>query len=118
MIDIEKAIRAITKEYGEQAKQALEESAEEVADETANELKSTSPKKTGRYAKGWKVKKELGASGKAKFTVHNTSMPSLTHLLERGHGLRSGGRTKALPHIKPAEENAIKRFEEVLRSKL
>lgn len=118
MIDLEKAIRAITKEYGEQARQALEESAESVAKETVQELKETSPKKRGVYGKGWRVKKEPGKSGRTKFVVHNANQAGLTHLLERGHALRGGGRARAFPHIKPAEQNAIKRFEEVLRSKL
>lgn len=118
MIDISKAIREITKEYGDQAKEALEESAEAVAKETVAELKVTSPNKTGKYAKGWRVKRELTAAGSPRLIVHNKARPSLTHLLEKGHPLRGGGRTRAFPHIKPAEENAIKRFEEELRSKL
>ena len=32
----------------------------------------------------------------------------MTHLLEKGHANRDGGRTKAYPHIKPAEEEAVK----------
>ena len=36
----------------------------------------------------------------------------LTHLLEKGHALRNGDRSRAFPHWKPAEEAAIEYFEE------
>ena len=85
---------------------ALDEAAALTAKETAAELKRASPKKTGRYAKGWRVKKPRNG----EYTVYNASSPSFTHLLEHGHAKRGGGRTSAQPHIAPAEQTAVEDF--------
>lgn len=66
-----------------------------------------------KYAKGWSMRtNEMG------ITIYNKSMPGLTFLLEFGHDvMRNGakvGRTKAYPHIKPAEEEGIAEFEEAV----
>ena len=42
----------------------------------------------------------------------------LAHLLEKGHAKRGGGRTKAMPHIAPAEENAVKELENDIKKAL
>ncbi len=117
--ELKDTIQKITKEYGEHAKRVLEESADIAADEAVKTLKSTSPKRSGKYAKSWAKKAELTVSGGPKRIVH-VKKPHfrLTHLLEYGHATRSGGRTRAFPHIKPAEQEAIKRYEEELRKKL
>ena len=86
--------------------EGLEEAKIEVAKETVKELKSTSPKKTGGYAKGW-ARKKVGTAQ----VVHNSTNYQLTHLLENGHANRDGGRTPGRPHIAPAEQKAIDEFE-------
>lgn len=65
------------------------------------------------YAKGWSMRAtEYG------ITIYNKSMPGLTFLLEFGHDVvvngRKVGRTRAFPHIKPAEEQGIEEFEEAI----
>lgn len=42
--------------------------------------------------------------------IHNKKVPGLAHLLEKGHALRQGGRTKAYPHIAPVEEKLIEEY--------
>ena len=96
--------------YANLVDEEIDEVARKVAEESVQKLKQTSPVgKTGKYAKGWKVKKQNGA-----YIIHNATSYQLTHLLEHGHALRNGGRSKAMPHIKPVEEQAIKDFEKGL----
>lgn len=103
-------IKKILDEQMMLAREAIEEASKEVAKQTVEELKQTSPKRTGKYAKSWRSKPMTLTRGTVSYVVHNTQ-GQLSHLLERGHALRSGGRTRAFPHIKPAEETAIKAFE-------
>lgn len=82
-----------------------------VAKEAASKLKNTSPKKTGKYARGWTVKKDKGTAGIETYIVHNKTNYQLTHLLERGHVIRNKkgtyGRTSPQIHIAPVEEWAV-----------
>lgn len=95
----------------------LKEAIEEVAAETVQDLKVTSPKKSGKYSKGWRKKKTYENAVKKRVTIHNTNY-RLPHLLENGHAKRGGGRVEGITHIAPAEEKAISRLERRLESKL
>ena len=95
--EIALAVRTYTEEVGA----AIEEAVKETAQALAADLRETSPKKTGEYAKGWTYRKEAPGS----YRVYNEKKPQLTHLLEHGHAKRGGGRVEGRPHIKPAEEH-------------
>ena len=79
----------------------------QTAKESAQKLKNTSPKRTGDYAKGWRVKKR----GKHDQIVYNATNYQLTHLLENGHVIRNKkgtyGRTTGDHHISDVEKEAI-----------
>lgn len=111
------AIMKELKDFRDVEVEELKEAIEEVADETVKDLKETSPKKSKKYSKGWKKKKEYENSVKKRTVIHNTKY-QLTHLLEKGHAKRGGGRVEGIAHIAPAEENAIYRLERRLKSKL
>lgn len=104
----------ILKELQVDTKEALEKTAKDVAKKGVADLKSTSPKRTGKYAQGWRQRK----SGDS-IVIHNANKPGLTHLLEKGYTTRSGKRVKAYPHIEKVEqsviENAVKEIEKLLQ---
>ena len=107
MQDIANEIAQALTEYTSEVEEKLDEIKSDVADETVNMLKVNSPMgRRGKYAKGWRKKKD-GTS----YVIHNATNAGLTHLTEKGHAKRNGGRTKAQPHISTAEEMAIKKFE-------
>lgn len=77
-----------------------------------SDLRKNSPRKTGDYANGWTYKVNDNASGSYHGTVYNSTTYQLTHLLEKGHAKRGGGRVDGIPHIEPAFEDARKVMEE------
>lgn len=107
-------ITDILNEYSEDIQEGIIKAAEEVAKDGANKLKQTSPKNTGKYAKGWKVKTIKG-NGYVKAHIHNSTNWQLTHLLEKPHVIRNKwgtyGTSVPKPHIKPVEQECIKSYE-------
>lgn len=119
-------VNAMLNEYVQEVQDALDDAAKEAAEVTARELRANSPKREkgrgkGRYAKGWKVKKRNEAH-LVSYVVYNGSSPGLTHPLEHGHVARnqygSYGRVRAIPHISPAADAGIQRFELAVKARL
>lgn len=106
---LEGIIDSILGAYSKEVKNTIIESAKEVGEEGKNKLKQTSPKRTGKYRQGWRLKTKEGATF-VHCTIHNATRYQLTHLLENGHLNRDGSRTKGLPHIAPVEEYVQKEY--------
>lgn len=104
-------IADILDEYSSDIQEAITESAIKVAKQGANELKTSSPKRTGKYKKGWRVKTTKG-QGFVSCVIHNATDYQLTHLLEKPHLKRNGGLTTPKVHIAPVEEKSNKQYEQ------
>lgn len=105
------AVVEALQEYQDAVSEDIKKAAKDAADGCVKELRTTSPKLTGDYRKGWKKKKAYENSVSVRYTVHNATDYQLTHLLEKGHAKRGGGRVAAIQHIEPAEQHAIADFE-------
>ena len=107
------------KAYSDEITRKIKEAALDVAREAAKDVRSNA-KSAGiggkKYIGGWGVKVPYESASDIRVVICNTKEPSLTHLLKFGHVIsnqtrRKFGRTKARPHIKPAEQKALKEFE-------
>lgn len=124
-ISVDKLADSITKmmeQYADLVGTELKEEAKETAKEAVDELKRTSPEgagsKKGHYKDGWASKVESESSTSVRVRVYNRKKPGLTHLLEKGHAKRGGGRVQAIPHIAPAEGKAVENYEKRLKARL
>ena len=104
----------------ESSTQAVKQAAKETAADIRDDIKSNAPRgRSGKYAKSWRTKVTEETHTSITYTVHaGPDGYRLAHLLEYGHAKRGGGRTKAISHIKPAEERGVQEFENKIRSKL
>lgn len=112
-------ITRVLTEYTESVSNAIAVAVDETAKECVAEIKANSPRKTGNYAKGWKVVKKDGP-GYINRTIWNPKHYRLVHLLEKGHAKRGGGRVAGRPHVGPAEQRHItkltNRIERIIRN--
>ncbi len=103
-------INKILTSYSEQIVDAIETTIIEAANEGVDMLKNTKDTyhvKTGKYNKGWSVKKTK-SNNYVQATIYNKEY-ALTHLLEKGHATRNGKRTKAFKHIEPVADYITKK---------
>ena len=105
-------------EYAELTDKTMKKAVRKTAIAVKNEISANAPKKTGRYQKSWTAKKVKENSHTLEMTVHSKNRYQLTHLLEKGHALRNGGRARAFPHIAPAEEHGAEMLEDLIRKEL
>ena len=99
-------------EYADLAVDVMKKEIQETGKSVKQQISQTAPKKSGRYAKSWAVKKTKETSNSLEVTVHSKNRYMLTHLLENGHAKRGGGSVRAIHHIAPAAEADIRELEE------
>ena len=113
-IKIDQLASEIAKELSKFSQEVVEKvniSSEKVGKAAVKQLKQTSPKRYGNYAKSWTMKTEPEVGQPHKRIVHAKAPHyRLTHLLEHGHAKVGGGRVEGRPHIRPAEEEVIREF--------
>lgn len=94
-------------DWTDKVEKSVDDKVKTSADALSAEIAAKSPRKTGEYAKGWTVKPQR-SGGQKKYVVHNKTKYRLTHLLEKGHAKKGGGRVAGIPHIAPAADRHIK----------
>lgn len=112
------AIMEGLEEYANLATDDLKASVRKAGKTVKDEISTTAPKDTGKYAKSWAVKNQKETSNSLELVVHSKNRYQLAHLLEFGHAKRGGGRVAAQPHIAPAEEKAIDTLEREIEKAL
>lgn len=114
---IEKELKEYSQEVAEDVKDCVRES----ASECKNELRQTSPKRTGKYAESWIDEVTENDRFSISAVVRNEKYYQLTHLLEKGHagiGGTSIGSAPAMPHIAPVEKRINKSAVEKVKARL
>lgn len=112
--DMSNEIKNILEEYKDIVVEDLKKAVKETAKEVKKDIVSNAPIRTGKYKKSWTVSKVSETSRKIQLVVRSKDRYQLTHLLEKGHAKRGGGRVEAISHI----EKASKRGEQILEQKL
>ena len=112
--DLAKEVMRGLDEYADVTTEQVKKAVRKAGNTVRKEIQENAPKNTGDYAKSWAVKKVRESSHTLELVVHSKNRYQLTHLLEFGHCLRNGGRTRAVPHIAPAEEKGIEQLEKMI----
>jgi len=105
-------------EYRDLAVDEMKKSVKAAGKTVKEDINDSAPVRTGKYAKSWTSKVTAENSVSLEVTVYSPSRYMLAHLLENGHAKRGGGRVRAIPHIKPAEEHGIEQLENDLAKAL
>lgn len=95
-----------------EAEDTLEDILSKRAKGCRDKLRQRSPKDTGEYAKGWRVKTAQRNHERVK-VIYNANKPELTHILEYGTD-----RQRAQPHIQPALMETVEELVDELADRL
>ena len=73
-------------------------------------LQSSTPRRTGATARGWKFKVEKRQNGDLMYVyndAHPESASNVARLIDTGHGTRTGGYVPGFHYIKPASHGLL-----------
>ena len=102
--ELSNAVMEQLDEYRELCVDEMKKAVKDAGKTVKTEINVSAPVRTGRYAKSWQSKTTAESYSDIEVTVYSPKRYMLAHLLEHGHARRGGGRVRAIPHIKPAEE--------------
>lgn len=120
--ELQKVVMDYLQNYKEDIDEDVIETVDVITKKARDELKQTSPRGKGTranpYHKGWAIKLSKKRTGAYHRVIWNKTNYQLTHLLEFSHVTRNGGRTKAIPHIRPIEQKYNVEFVDTLEKKI
>lgn len=112
--DLANVITEQVKEYTNAVEVAIPPIVDKTTKDILGDIRSNAPKRTGKYAKGWRQRK-MGDRTRSKNgymrRIYNPKYYFLAHLLEYGHAKKGGGRTKAKAHLRPACDKYLPKME-------
>lgn len=118
--DISEQLVSAMSQYSDEVKAAIQTEMKSVADAALQKVKASSPKRSGKYRRGWRIKVDTNGSEISATVYQKNPQHRLTHLLEEGHKKRGGrGFVPAQPHIREverwAEQEAIRKIEKAVK---
>lgn len=116
--ELAKVIEREMEKYAGVVTDDIKECLKDAAAEVRTEIKDNAPVRTGKYKKSWGIVKDKEDKNGITLIVRSKGRYMLTHLLENGHVKRGGGRVKAIPHIRPAEENGKRKLTSDIERKI
>ncbi len=116
--ELTESVQAYLTEYGNLADTQMRSAVRKSASLVRREIRDNAPKKTGAYRSSWRTRQTAKGSHTLTITVYSKNRYYLAHLLENGHANRTGGRTKAFPHIQPARDKGEKKLIALLKKNL
>lgn len=112
---LNETVMRILEEYGDDAKEAVEQSAKECAKKARQQLRANSPG-TGKYKRSWSIKTERTRFGTTSIVY--SKKPGLPHLLEYPHMMRNGRASRPIVHIAPVNDSIQTLFEQEVKKRL
>ena len=116
--EMAEAIREQLEDYKDLAADEMKKAIRKAGRTVKEDINSSAPVLTGRYAQSWAARVTAEDSASLEVTVYSPSRYRIAHLLENGHAKRNGGRVRAIPHIRPAEEHGLEQLEAELAKAL
>jgi hypothetical protein len=102
--DLAKTIESEVRNWTKDIVDDIDDIKKDITKNGVKQLRRGSPKRTGDYAKNWTSQK-LKNGDQVIYQKSPTSR--LTHVLEKGHAKRNGGRVNPQVHIAPVEEELV-----------
>ena len=99
-------------EYVDLATDELKKAVKKAGQTVKKDINASAPVRTGKYSKSWRTRTQSDTANSISVVVYSPDKYMLAHLLEFGHAKRGGGRTRAFPHLAPAEKHGIQDMEE------
>lgn len=105
--DLAKTIESEVRNWTKDVVDDIDDIKKDITKNGVKQLRESSPKRTGDYAKNWTSQKLKNGD---QVIYQKAPTYRLTHLLENGHAKRNGGRVSPKVHIAPVEEELLSNY--------